>query len=172
MWFRSFLQPFSVSIFGEYIGKTHCLHPHFVQVAIYYTLYNKFLLTYVISSNFWSGCFRSWTIPYFFKTRRGSLELTQEVDLSLLFSALLAWNNYCLKPGTSKCLLSFDICNYFLLRKQISSCLSRWIPYPSASFINRTNIKTSDKNCSLQKVTLQLKFQVKTIYACTVLFIM
>ena len=43
---------FSVSIFGEYIGKTHCLHPHFVQVSIYYIVYDKFLLTYVISSNF------------------------------------------------------------------------------------------------------------------------
>merc|ERR1712240_599218 len=77
-------------------------------------------------------------------------------DLSLLFSALLACNIYCLKPGTSKlifikCLLSFNNCNYFLLRKQISSCLSRWIPYPSASSINKINIKTSDKNCSLQK---------------------
>merc|ERR1712240_636155 len=98
-------------------------------------------------------------------------------DLSLLFSALLACNIYCLKPGTwklifIKCLLSFNNCNYFLLRKQISSCLSRWIPCPSASSINKTNIKTSDKDCSLQKVTLQHQFQVKTIYTCTVLFIM
>ena len=43
---------FSVGIFGEYIGKTHCLHPHFVQVSICYIVYGKFLLTYVNSSNF------------------------------------------------------------------------------------------------------------------------
>ena len=43
---------FSVGIFGEYIGKTHCLHPHFVQLSIYYIVYGKFLLTYVNSSNF------------------------------------------------------------------------------------------------------------------------
>merc|ERR1712121_100776 len=113
----------------------------------------------------------------FFKLIRVSLKLTQAGNLSLPFSALLVSNNYCLKPGTSKlifikCLLSFNSCNCFLLRKQLSSCLSRWIPYPSASFINRTNIKTSDKNCSLQKKTLQHQFQVKTIYTCTVLFIM
>ena len=43
---------FSVGIFGEYIGKTHFLHPHFVQLSIYYIVYGKFLLTYVNSSNF------------------------------------------------------------------------------------------------------------------------
>ena len=29
----------SVGILGEYLGKTHCLHPHFVQVPIYLNVY-------------------------------------------------------------------------------------------------------------------------------------
>ena len=36
-------------------------------------------------------------------------------------------------------------------------------PLPICIIYNKTNIKTSDKDCSLQKVTLQHQFQVKTI---------
>ena len=36
-------------------------------------------------------------------------------------------------------------------------------PLPIYIIHNKTKLKTSDKDCSLQKVTLQNQFQVKTI---------